>query len=204
MLFYDSVGPNPRVVRIFAAERGVELPSTRVDLRGGENRQPAFMAKNPAGQLPALELDDGFVLAEVTAICEYLDEIASTGASLIGSTAQERAETRMWTRRIDLNIVEPIGHGFRSAEGLKMFRSRIHVVPQAADDFKQIAQEKLTWLDGLMADRDFVCGARLTLADILLFCFVDFGAGVGQPMNPANANIVAHHARMKARPSSAA
>ncbi len=204
MLFYDSVGPNPRVVRIFAAERGVELPSTRVDLRGGENRQPAYMAKNPAGQLPALELDDGFVLAEVTAICEYLDEIAPAGPSLIGSTAQERAETRMWTRRIDLNIVEPIGHGFRSAEGLKMFQSRIHVIPQAADDFKQIAQEKLTWLDGLMTGRDFVCGARLTLADILLFCFVDFGANVGQPINPANANIVAHHARMKARPSSAA
>jgi glutathione S-transferase len=204
MLFYDSVGPNPRVVRIFAAERGVELPSTRVDLRGGENRQPAYMAKNPAGQLPALELDDGFVLAEITAICEYLDEIAPAGASLIGATAKERAETRMWMRRIDLNIVEPIGHGFRSAEGLKMFQSRIHVIPQAADDFKQIAQEKLTWLDGLMAGRDFVCGARLTLADILLFCFVDFGANVGQPINPANANIVAHHASMKARPSSAA
>jgi glutathione S-transferase len=204
MLFYDSVGPNPRIVRMFSAERGVELPSTRVDLRGGENRQPAYMAKNPTGQLPALELDDGFVLAEVTAICEYLDEIAPAGASLIGSTAQERAETRMWMRRIDLNIMEPIGHGFRYAEGLKMFAPRIRVIPHAADDFKQLAQEKLTWLDGLMAGRDFVCGSRLTLADILLFCFVDFGSAVGQPINPANANIVAHHARMKARPSSAA
>jgi len=204
MLFYDSVGPNPRIVRVFAAERGVELPSTRVDLRGNENRQPAYMAKNPAGQLPALELDDGFVLAEVTAICEYLDEIAPPGPSLIGATAKERAETRMWARRIDLNIMEPIGHGFRSAEGLKMFQSRIHVIPQAADDFKQIAQEKLTWLDGLMAGREFVCGARLTLADILLFCFLDFAANVGQPINPANATIAAHHARMKARPSSAA
>jgi glutathione S-transferase len=189
---------------MFAAERGVELPSTRVDLRGGENRQPAYMAKNPTGQLPALELDDGFVLAEVTAICEYLDEIAPAGPSLIGSTAQERAETRMWMRRIDLNIMEPIGHGFRYAEGLKMFAPRIRVIPHAADDFKQLAQEKLAWLDGLMDGRDFVCGSRLTLADILLFCFVDFGAAVGQPINPANANIVAHHARMKARPSSAA
>jgi glutathione S-transferase len=198
------VGPNPQVVRIFAAERGIELPRTTVDLRGGENRQPAYMAKNPAGQLPCLELDDGFVLAEITAICEYLDEVGPAGRTLIGATAQERAETRMWVRRIDLNILEPLANGFRFAEGLKLFAPRIHVIPQAADDLKQIAQEKLTWLNGLIKGREFICGNRLTLADILLYCFVEFGARVGQPINPANANIVAHHARMKARPSSAA
>jgi glutathione S-transferase len=204
MLFYDSVGPNPQVVRIFAAERGIELPKTTIDLRGGENRQPAYMAKNPAGQMPCLELDDGFVLAEITAICEYLDEIGPAGRTLIGATPQERAETRMWVRRIDLNILEPLANGFRFAEGLKLFAPRIHVIPQAADDLKQIAQEKLTWLNGLIEGREFICGNRLTLADILLFCFLDFGAKVGQPINGANANIVAHHARMKARPSSAA
>ncbi len=204
MLFYDSVGPNPQVVRIFAAERGIELPKTTIDLRGGENRQPAYMAKNPAGQMPCLELDDGFVLAEITAICEYLDEIGPAGRTLIGATPQERAETRMWVRRIDLNILEPLANGFRFAEGLKLFAPRIHVIPQAADDLKQIAQEKLTWLNGLIAGREFICGSRLTLADILLFCFLDFGAKVGQPINAANANIVAHHARMKARPSASA
>lgn len=204
MLFYDSVGPNPQVVRIFAAERGIELPKTTIDLRGGENRQPAYMAKNPAGQMPCLELDDGFVLAEITAICEYLDEIGPAGRTLIGATPQERAETRMWVRRIDLNILEPLANGFRFAEGLKLFAPRIHVIPQAADDLKQIAQEKLTWLNGLIEGREFICGSRPTLADILLFCFLDFGAKVGQPINGANANIVAHHARMKARPSSAA
>ncbi len=204
MLFYDSVGPNPRMVRMFAAERGVELPSTKIDLRGGENRQAAYMAKNPSGQMPALELDDGHVLAEITAICEYLDEVGPAGKTLIGSTPWERAETRMWTRRIDLNIIEPLANGFRFAEGLKIFASRIRVIPQAADDLKLTAQEKLTWLDGLMGGNEFICGARLTMADILLFCFLDFGAQIGQPVNPANANIVAHHARMKARPSSAA
>ncbi len=204
MLFYDSVGPNPQVVRIFAAERGVDLPKTTIDLRGGENRQPAYMAKNPAGQLPALELDGGFVLAEITAICEYLDEVGPAGKTLIGATAQERAETRMWVRRLDLNILEPLANGFRFAEGLKLFAPRIHVIPQAADDLKQIAQEKLTWLNGLIEGQEFICGSRLTLADILLFSFLDFGARVGQPINEANANIVAHHARMKARPSASA
>ena len=144
------------------------------------------------------------LLAEITAICEYLDEVGPAGTSLIGATAQERAETRMWVRRLDLNILEPLANGFRFAEGLKLFAPRIHVIPQAADDLKQIAQEKLTWLDSLIAGQEFICGSRLTLADILLFCFLDFGAKVGQPINEANANIVAHHARMKARPSASA
>jgi glutathione S-transferase len=201
--FYNSVGPNPRVVRMFMAERGIEVPRAEVDLRGGENRQPAYMAKNPMGQMPCLELDDGTVLAEITAICEYLDE-TTPGPSLIGGTPRERAETRMWTRRIDLNIVEPMTNGFRFAEGLKLFQNRIRCIPQAAGDLKATAQERLAWLDGQIAGRDFICGERLTLADILLFAFLDFGKGVGQPLNPELRNITAHHARMQARPSAAA
>jgi len=204
MLFYDSVGPNPRVVRVFAAERGVELNATKVDLRGGENRQSPYLAKNPSGQLPALELDNGMVLAEITAICEYLDEIGPAGKSLIGATPIERAETRMWVRRIDLNILEPLANGFRFAEGLKLFAPRIRTIPAAAPELKLLAQEKLAWLNGLLAGRSYVCGDRLTLADILLFVFVEFGASVGQPLDPANANIAALVERMKARPSAAA
>ena len=204
MLFSDSVGPNPRFVRIFAAERGVELPSTKIDLRGGENRQSAYMTKNPMGQTPALELADGSVLTEITAICEYLDEIAPSGRSLIGANAQERAETRMWTRRIDLNIIEPMLSGFRYAEGLKMFSSRVHCIPQAADDFKAIAQERLAWLDGQIAGREFICGNRLTMADILLYCFLTFGAAVGQPLASEHAWTAAWIKRMDARPSAKA
>lgn len=203
MKFYDSIGPNPRMVRMFMAERGIDLPKVTVDLRGGENRRAEYLAKNPSGQTPALELDDGTFLAEITAICEYLDEI-SPGASLVGTTARERAETRMWTRRIDLQILEPMANGFRFGEGLKLFQNRIRCIPQAADDLKKTAQERLAWLDGLMAGKTFVCGERLTMADILLFCFVDFFNGVGQPINPELKNIVAWHARMKARPSAAA
>jgi glutathione S-transferase len=204
MLLYDSIGPNPRVVRMFAAERGVTLPSTKVDLRGGENRREPFLAKNPSGQLPALELDNGSVLAEITAICEYLDEIGPAGHTLIGATPEERAETRMWVRRIDLNILEPLANGFRFAEGLKLFEPRIRVIPQAAADLKLLAQEKLRWLDGLVAGREFVCGNRLTLADILLFVFLDFGKTVGQPLDPANAHVAAIVERVRARPSAAA
>ena len=204
MLFYDSVGPNPKVVRVFMAERGISgIPTETVDIRGGVNRQPEFLSRNPSGQCPALALDNGLVLAEITAICEYLDEV-TPGASLIGSTAEERAETRMWMRRIDLNILEPMANGFRYGEGLKMFQNRIHCIPQASDDLKASAQEKLTWLDGLIAGRTFIRGERLTLADILLFVFLDFFAGIKQPLNPDNKNIIAWYERMKARPSATA
>ena len=203
MMFYDSVGPNPRVVRMFAAEKGIELPKTKVDLRGGENRQAAFLAKNPAGQLPALELDDGSVIAEITAICEYLDEIGS-GPSLIGATAAERAATRMWVRRIDLNILEPLANGFRFGAGLKIFQDRIRVMPQAAEDLRTLAQERLVWLNGLIEGRQFIAGDKITLADVLLYVFLEFGAQVGQPVDPANTNIVALVERMKGRPSAAA
>jgi glutathione S-transferase len=192
------------MVRIFMAEKGLEVPRVEVDLRGGENRREPYLAVNPAGQTPALELDDGTVLTEITAICEYVDELKKDTPSLIGDTPEERALTRMWTRRIDLNIVEPATNGFRFAEGLKMFQNRVRCIPQAADDLKATARDKLAWLDGLMGAKPFIAGNKLTMADILLFAFLDFLNKVGQPLDPALKNLGAWFNRMKARPSAAA
>ncbi len=169
MKLYNSGGPNPRMVRMFMAEKGIDMPKVDVDLRGGENRREPYLKVNPSGQTPALELDDGTVLAEITAICEYLDEIKKDTPSLIGDTPAERAATRMWTRRIDLNIAEPALNGFRFAEGLKMFQSRVRCIPQAADELKATARDKLAWLDGLMGAKPFVAGNKLSMADIFLF-----------------------------------
>jgi glutathione S-transferase len=204
MLLYDSIGPNPKVVRMFMAERGIgAIPTETIDLMGGENRREPFLSRNPAGQCPALALDNGAVLSEITAICEYLDEIGPAGTTLIGETPEERAETRMWARRIDLHILEPMANGFRFSDGLKMFQDRVRCTPAAAADLKTTAQEWLTWLDGLIAGRTYICGERLTLADILLFVFLDFFAGIKQPINEDNKNIVSWYGRMKARPSAA-
>jgi len=205
MKLYNSVGPNPRMVRMFMAEKGFDVPKVEVDLRGGENRREPYASKvNPAGQCPALELDDGTVLAEITAICEYVDEKKKDTPSLIGDTPEERAKTRMWTRRIDLNIVEPAANGFRFSQGLKMFENRIRVIPEAADGLKATAQDKLKWLDGLMGAKPFIVGDKLTMADILLFAFVDFMGQVGQPLSADFKNLTAWYGRMKARPSAAA
>lgn len=203
MKLFNSVGPNPRVVRMFMAEKGIDIPKEDVDIRGGVNRQADYLKVNPTGTCPALVLDDGSVLAEITAICEYLEE-KHPSPPLVGTTAEERAETRMWTRRIDLGVCEPMANGFRYGEGLKMFQSRMRCLPEASDGLKAIAQDRLKWLDGQMAGKQFVCGDRISLADVLLFCFVDFGGMIGQKIDPACANLTAWHERMKARPSAAA
>jgi len=203
MKFINSVGPNPQVVRTFAAEKGIKLDMETIDIIKGENRQAEYLKKNPAGGSPCLQLDNGMYLSEITAICEYLED-KFPSKPLIGSTPEEKAETRMWTRRIDLNICEPLANGFRYSEGLPMFKSRMTTLPEAAEGLKRIAQEKISWLDGLIAGREFVCGSRLTLADILLFAFLSFGTQVGQPLNEKNKNIKAWYDRMAARPSTKA
>ena len=199
MKLHNSIGPNPRVVRIFLAEKGLDIPKVTVDLMSGENRKEPYLSKNPAGQLPCLELDDGSFLSEITAICEYIEEKQPEPA-LIGRTPEERAATRMWTRRIDLNIVEPMANGFRYAEGLALFKNRIRTIPQAADDLKAIAREKLAWLDGLMQG-PWIAGDRFTLADILLFAFLEFGAQVGQNIDPKLLKLNDWYARVAARES---
>ena len=204
MKLHDSIGPNPRVVRMAIAEKGLAVETVKVDLMAGENRQPDYMAKVPTGSLPGLELDDGRCISEITAIVEYLEDV-HPGRPVIGSTAEERAETRMWTRRIDLAIIEPMTTAFRAAEGRGLFASRMALVSaEAAADLKTMAQQKLLWLDGQMQGRTWVCGDRYTLADILLLAFVEFGASVGQPAPEGATWIAAWHERAAARPSSAA
>jgi len=203
MKLINSIGPNPKVVRMYMAERGISLETLDIDLVAGENRQPDYLSKNPSGTTPALQLDDGSFVAEITVICEYLDD-KNGNSDLIGTTAEARAETRMWGRRIDLQIMENVANGFRYSEGLAMFKDRLRTIPHAADDLKILAQERLTWLDQQMAGKQFVCGDRFTLADIMRYCFLEFGVQVGQPLNEANKNISAWYERVAARPSAAA
>ncbi len=203
MKLINSVGPNPKMVRMFMSEADISCEVEDIDLMAGENRQDAHLARNPSGQSPVLQLDDGSNLSEITAICEYLDDV-NGNSDLIGTTAEARAETRMWTRRIDLQIVEPLANGFRFSDGLPLFQDRVRCIPQAADDLKTLAQERLTWLDGLIEGKTFICGDRFTMADILLFSFLEFGAQVGQPLNSENKNIMAWYDRVKERSSAGA
>jgi glutathione S-transferase len=203
MKFYNSIGPNPHVVRMFMAEKGLKIPFVEIDLMKGENRKEPYLKVNPHGQMPALELDDGSSISEITAICEYLEDTHPTPA-LIGSNAKEKAECRMWTRRVDLNVCEPLANGFRFSQGLGLFKDRIVTVPEAADGLKTIARDRLKWVERQTTGGEYLCGARFTLADILLYCFLEFGKQVGQPLDPENKNLTAWLERVKARPSAKA
>ena len=203
MKLYDSIGPNPRVVRMAMAEKGMTLPTETIDIMAGVNRSGDYIKKVPAGSTPALELDDGRIISEITVIAEYLEEIHPTPA-IIGTTAEERAETRKWVRIIDLGYCETMANGFRATQGRPMFEPRFPIMSESGgEELKALAAKKLQWLDALMSG-DFVCGDRFTLADILLFCFIEFGAQVGQPLPDGLTWLPTWHKRVAARPSAAA
>ncbi len=203
MQLYDSFGPNPRAMRIFLAEKGITIPKKDVDLMGAENRKPPYTDRNPGGQLPALELDNGKCIGETVAIWEYLEEKHPTPA-LIGTTAEQRAETRMWQRRIELQITEHLYNGFRYAEGAELFKSRMRILPEAAPGLKAIVQDKLKWLDNLLEGKQYIAGDRFTIADIILFAALDFGGSVGQKIDPSLKNVNAWFKRVDGRPSAKA
>jgi len=204
MQMYNSFGPNPRANRMYLIEKGLtSIPTKDIDLLKAENRKPPFTDRNPGGQLPALELDNGKCIGETVAIWEYLEE-KNPNPALIGSTAEDRAETRQWVRRIEQNITENMYNGFRFAEGYQLFKDRVPCEPDAAPGLKRIVQARLKWLDGLLAGRDFIVPNRFTIADIILYCAMDFGAGVGQPIDPSLANVNAWFKRIESRPSAKA
>lgn len=200
MKLLNSFGPNPRMVRMFTLEKGLDLDSEDLDILGGENRAEPYLKKNPGGQMPALELDDGTIIAETTTICEYLEELNPTPV-LIGSNAAERANTRMWVRRVELNVTEHMYNGFRYAEGLDLFRDRMVCIPEAADGLKKKARAGRELLDGLMAGREYIAGDAFSLADGILYCCMDFARGVGQPIDDDLGNLSAWFERVHARDS---
>lgn len=203
MIVLDALSPAPRCLRMFLLEKGLRLPTRQVDVFAGENRQPPYLAHNPAGQTPALLLDDGSCIAESVAIMEYLEELHPAPA-LIGGTPEERAQTRQWQRRAELNVTEHIHNAYHWAEGLARFAGRIPVEPDAAAGLKRVAQDRVAWLDAMLGTGPFLAGERFTMADIWLYGWLDFGISVGQPFDRRLTRIGAWFERVAARPSAAA
>ncbi len=200
MKLLNSLGPNPRIVRMFLLEKGLEIPFEEIDILGAENRQKNYLEMNPAGQVPTLVLDDGTCISETVAICEYLEDLYPS-KPLIGVTPEEKASHRMWQRRLELNITENLYNSFKYSVGLELFKDRVHCLPEAANGLAEIVAEKLVWLNDLMDRKTFVCGEQLSLADIILFCALDFGEGVGQNIDNSLISINAWFSRMYTRDS---
>jgi glutathione S-transferase len=188
-------------VRIFLAEKGVEVPTVQVDIAKAENRAPAFRSKNPLGGLPVLELDDGRCLSESVAICRYFEELHPE-PPLMGSDAEERPWVEMWNRRMEIEVLSSIAQTFRNTH--QFFAGRIPQVPEWGEVCRGAALKRLRWLDEELADRPFVAGDRFTIADITALVGIDFGRVCGIRIDAGQKNLQRWYEAVSSRPSAKA
>ncbi len=204
MKLYDAYGPNPHTVRLFVLERGAKVNPVSIDIMSLQNRKPPYQTKvNPRGEVPALELNDGQVITEITAICEYLDEV-TPGTSLLGSTPEEKAATRMWTRRVYLEICAHFIDWWRNGDdAADFYRGNRLPVRAAQDANKYNANVGLNRLDLELEGKQFIAGNKITLADILLYSFMANMIPAIPWLNPPSRNnVFAWFQRMNERPNS--
>jgi glutathione S-transferase len=202
MKIYNSpTAPNPRRVRIFLAEKGIQVPYEDVDIIKAVNRGPEFRKKNPLGGLPVLELDDGTCIAESVAICRYFEEIHPE-PPLMGVGAKDRAIVEMWQRRMEFEILFPSMEAFRHRH--EFFKGRITQVPEYAEVRRQYAEKQFDWLNEVLADRRFIVGDRFSIADITALCGVDFARVSKITIKPEQKDLARWHQEVSARPSAKA
>ena len=176
LTYYTMTGaPNPQIVDLAAAELGIDIASVKkeVDLPGMENRSPEMLKKNPAGGLPFVELEGGDCIAETMAICELFETMPNNGKTLLGTTAVQQANTRMWQRRVEQQICIPLMSAFRWGKAKDFFAKRGHhgLTPsdEAAEQQMTVVKDQLKWLNDLMGSNAYICGDEYTLADVTLF-----------------------------------
>ncbi len=209
MKLYDfAMAPNPRRVRIFAAEKGMTIDTVQVDLRGGGQFEEAFQALNPACAVPMLELDDGTRITETGAICRYLEEIQPE-PPLLGTDPLDKAMVEMWHRKVELQGTQAVAEAFRnSAEGFKDRAIAGPVgyaqIPALAERGRQRLDDFFGVLEARLSESAFVAGERFSIADILALVTVDFARVVkASPPDTATATAAWHEA-VSSRPSASA
>ena len=203
MKLYDAAtAPNPRRVRIFVAEKGLDVPCEQVDIMKAVNRGEEFRKNvNPMGTLPVLELDDGTCIAETGAICRYFEEV-QPDPPLLGVDAKDKAVVEMWNRRMELELFQPATLAFQQQH--EFFKGRVPQVPEYAAVSKAKAEKTLAWLDDVLADREYIAGERFTVADIVALCAVDFGRVSKIKLQPDQKHLARWHEHVSARPSAKA
>ena len=204
MILYGAPkpAPNPRRVRMFLAEKGIDLPETPVDMMTREHKSPEYRAKNSMGQVPTLELDDGTCISETVAICRYFEELHPEPA-MFGRTAVEKANVDMWVRRIEFQLMMPVGQFWRHAH------PRTAALLTQYKDFGESNKDAYSgaqkWLDRELSDgRPFIAGQDYSMADICALSTVDFAKWIGLPLDEDKPHLKAWHERVTARPSATA
>ena len=205
MKLYTYPGaPNPRRVHLYLAEKGIELPCETVDIMTRANRAPEFLEKvNPLGGIPVLALDDGSHIAESVAICRYL-EVLHPDPPLFGTTAEQVGRIEMWSRRIELNLMRPVGMVW--VHGSPLTKAVVpEQIAEVAEQSRGQVRDFHRFLDRTLAQQRYVAGESFSIADILALATLDFSAGLVElPFDPSLRNLGGWHERVSARPSAQA
>ena len=203
-LLYDAAypAPNPRRVRIFLAEKGLVVPTSRLSIVDGQHKSPDFVAKYPQSQLPVLELDDGRMIGESVAICRYFEAL-NPDPPLFGTDPLSIAEIDMWIRRIEMTLMMPIGNVWAHTHP---FTARV-VKPQYkefGESNRPRAVSAMQRFDRVLADTPFVAGDDYSMADIILLTTIDFAGFIGVSIPDDTPALSDWHARVSARSSARA
>ena len=200
MLLYNAPdpAPNPRRVRLFLAEKGIELPMQDLSIPGGEHKSPEFKAKNPLGQVPALELDDGTVISESVSICRYLEALHPE-PPLFGTGAEQIALVDMWIRRVENVLMTPVGMVWVHTH--QFTQSLPNRFPDYGESNRERVDAAFHWFDRRLGEAQFVAGDDFSMADIVLLTTVDFADWIGLPMPGDVDHLRYWHERVSARPS---
>ena len=203
MKLYDlAASPNTRRVRIFIAEKNIEIEMVSIDMMSGENKTKEYLAKNPLGRMPLLELDDGTCIAESIAICRYLEN-EFTDPPLFGTTSLEKAMIEMWQRRMEFQFLNPMIDIFRNTH--EMWKDRIVQIPQVAEIASEGVKEQMVWLDQELEGKEYIAGGGYSVADITAQCaFVMGKAAVGIRIPEDLLNLSDWWSRVTSRPSARA
>ena len=203
MKLYDlPPSPNARRVRIFIAEKGLEIPIVPVNMMTGENQSEDYLAKNSLGKMPLLELDDGTCIAESAAICRYLEEM-NPNPPLMGRNPLERALVEMWHRRMELEFLIPMITIFLHTG--EMWKDRVTQIPQVAETGILNVKERMEWLDRELDGKEFITGEDYTIADIAAQCaFVMGKAALGLRIAEDQLNLSDWFTRVSSRPTARA
>lgn len=200
MKLYDfQMAPNPRRVRIFLAEKGIEVPTQTIDMGAKEHFAEPYRAINPFQLVPALELDSGDVIFDSMAICRYFEEI-HPGPALFGSSPLEKAQVEMWSRAIEFGLYRHATHAFRHGHP-RMAEREIPQIAELAAAAPEKASKELKILDQALENHKYIAGDTFSVADITGLITLDFLklARIGIPESLAH--VRRWHSELSSRPS---
>ena len=201
-ILQTQTAPNPRRVRIFLAEKGIDVPYEELDLTQGALKTPQIMKLKWFQRVPELILDDNTPIAETMAICRYFEEIKPEPA-LFGQGARERAIIEMWNRRMELNLLLCVAQAFRHLHPA-MAQLEVPQVPAWGEANKPRVVELLPFLDRELEERPYIAGNTFSVADITALVAIDFMRVARIRRPPELTNLARWHTEVSARRSAKA